>query len=409
MEWFLKRSFLLILGGLGVVTPAWSFANIQCEGVFRAVEQAGELPGISSVQKFFDSKSPGEALRALKAIQKQNYRESDLSALQQRLAIDLKDKQAVRYEAILDIFDMKKVSELNLPKAKEPVDLVLMTGVANRYLKTRQKLKLDNIKSFEDFTRAGKALYGIDLLVRDYGVVMSGEVRAISNAIELIPQSYNYLKNENPLITVTASRAKPQDILNMKAHVEYFSLVNWSRVSEGAPQILNERIQRTLERLEAGKIDETHRQFSVLTQEAVAWTMERLLSDPKSGSVFLGKEKENVQNYSYLNYQAFMSLHPYTDGNGRMGRLLYDILSQRASQQPERQKVKLNLPFYDLDLFIPAERYPEFIALGTVLKAWILRAKDDAEFIRRSAWSVELFFRLYPEYRSMFPEVGALQ
>lgn len=55
--------------------------------------------------------------------------------------------------------------------------------------------------------------------------------------------------------------------------------------------------------------------------------------------------------------------------------------------------------FYDLEVVPGYRKTPQIEMLSAVLNEWTANAKNDVEFISRSRWSLEFFFRLYPQYR----------
>lgn len=65
---------------------------------------------------------------------------------------------------------------------------------------------------------------------------------------------------------------------------------------------------------------------------------------------------------------------------------------------------KLTRIFSDMQPTSSQRKKGQVEMLATILNEWTASAKNDVEFFSRSQWSLEFFFRMYPEYRVPFLE-----
>ncbi|MBC7458824.1 MAG: Fic family protein, partial [Bdellovibrionaceae bacterium] len=111
------------------------------------------------------------------------------------------------------------------------------------------------------------------------------------------------------------------------------------------------------------------------------------------------------QGELFSTYKAFMALHPFNDGNGRVGRLLYEYLSWKITGR----SADVTLPLFDLDLLSSRGLINSYQAAGNFLNDWVSRAVTDQEFQDRAEVALSALVKIYPNLIFVLPELGEFQ
>lgn len=301
-----------------------------------------------------------------------------------RKALSLNDQKASDreriYQGMLELFDIATVANNMTGKTqKERLSFEKMKAATMKYLAAKERVRLDKIRTLRDLMVAAEKLYGIPYEVRDYSVIMTN-ANSRDYHLDLSKDIYDLLQ-ANPYLTLSENMTRNSDM--HKVMVEYFNI-------KKVPNML----LPTLDKLPLSKVKDLHEDsppVKKLTREVLTRIMDSMMKDEAVRSVD-GRSAVNPEQL----YLAFVSLHGFKDGNGRIARLFYQVMNQRRRGEP----LAIDLVNYDLDLFAGNQQEADMF-VGAYLKFWVRQAKDDREFVSRCYWAFKLHNKIFPEYQGL--------
>jgi hypothetical protein len=340
-------------------------------------------------------RKPGELLALTKAISLIPDERANWVASQYSMRSSASAQTQV-YNGILEIFDASVVARLAPHSPQDAVaDLGLLKSTAQRYVTEKSKVDLKKITSLDQLLKTAEKVFGIQYKFRKDNAFMSDG----SKPIEVTPRAYQTLKS-NRFLTVKDIDEPVAVPGNRRIYVRYctpseidksfYPSSVYATTFRETTRMIRERIQNGSDATDVLPAFFAEAVESILNKSIIS-DLREFSDDPSSF-----RNPENL-------YRIFEALHPFEDGNGRLGRFIYEILT---AQDPLLQKPNfLNLLAFDFDLTLSRNELKNQIIVGTLLNNWILQAKDDAEFILRARWAVEIFSRVYPELRAYFPDI----
>ena len=94
-----------------------------------------------------------------------------------------------------------------------------------------------------------------------------------------------------------------------------------------------------------------------------------------------------------------MGLHPFKTNDKATMLLIYDAMTKQVG----KKSVALDFPSFDMALVYT--NYDERLIAGSLIKRWIIDAKDEADFLERSKQGMQIFLAAYPELKITYPEM----
>lgn len=301
---------------------------------------------------------------------------------------------AKKYQALLELFDASVIASLtNLSNDDAIKQFDYMKAAAKSYESKRDTVDFKKIKTADQLIKAAEEVFNTKFEYRKIFAFMSND----SQPIDVTQEGYRILL-ENTFLTVKEIPQRPKFPGNKVLAVRYWSPYELKANFYG-PEVSLDPFKENANRLRADLrkgTDNFENSLPAFFKEVVESVFSEDIVLSLTETAF---DPAEYQTPEYL-YRLFMSFHPMQDGNGRLGRFIYEFLTARKSKFKKSRF--LNLISYDLDLTLDDANLNKQIIAGTVLNTWILEAKTDAEFIQRARWAVEILLRAYPELRGHF-------
>lgn len=375
----LSKAQILKLKELGIDAlqvahaPTW-FSIINHELLIRPVKLGGEYlfeaaqtkNGLENlIQVTFEMANPYSKDQTLR-VQKRTPKELNDFILQYEI-----DKSP--YWGISDIFDMKYIASIYAKQSlAEPVTIKKMHTIGKSYSANKKTVDLKEIQSLDQFLSAASKIIGSKLEFRDYGAIMGPELK--SNTDHITMSISNLQQMQKNKFLKTESKAS-SDFVYKDVLVEYPSIENYKQFAKILSPKLLEKLNSSSKRSLSAKESEQ------LNRELLIELTEGLFDKTKqSRIVFLATGERKVTPMSL--YVAFVSIHPFTEGNGRSARLFYEMLQLKLGKK--QHTAEFTAPVFDLDLLVAPALLEQTLITGLALKIWIAASKNDQEFLERN-------------------------
>jgi hypothetical protein len=396
----MKLALILALIFLSL-TASKGAAALSCEQVFRPVAHARAqyLDRATLLGLLNSDKSTAQTQSDLENILTKvcTHDEPLLAAYLKPVTESLEKNAPANILSIFKYFDLMTLSNLYRTKIKEIPNLEFVAKATHDMEERILALDVKKIKNFDDFAQAAGTIKGGPMKIRNYSVVMSAEEAKAKAGILLSPElKHNLIENSRFLGMTPASRSNANRI-----EVEYLSLTRILSMNlyqyfkpELKEKLLNFKARNpTPAQVEARA---EGREASALLRESLQELVGQLLH-PQSKAVnhlltqMVGASFVPDHFRGVLLYQAFISIHPFEDGNGRSSRLYYEWLMQNLEGHSEH----LELASFDADLFLERADFKNFVAVSELLNAWIANAKDETQFRERLTLARKLIEQNY--------------
>ncbi len=281
-------------------------------------------------------------------------------------------------ESFFSLFDVFDIATIDRPEMKEKITFKMMNSGVLKYQELLASTDLKKIKTATEFSQQLQKAFNLNFDVRDYEVVMTPHQKG-KNSIKLTGLGLQDLQ-KNPFLTVdlvNKSYQRTADMLPTEADVSYFNLSQIPRIQHLLSSFELGNINRTLE---SGK---TKAQRSAALKMAQTFLLEKFF-DPKE---FRNLSRAFGANESdpYSLYRAFVSLHPYKDGNGRAARLYYRWLV--VNHFPDRSPI-LKILINDNDLLQKSVN-PDEELTWNLTRLWIAEVSSEQELIQRARSAIQ--------------------
>lgn len=282
---------------------------------------------------------------------------------------------------ILKYFDLKSIALLGKGKAlKEISSLDFIKDVSAEYQQRHSEIQFAEINSLSDFLKAAQKLVGNKLQFRSEDVIMTSEINT----------EQSHILSFDSATLAEIKKIKYLELYDESVHssvmihtsVAYSSFAVLKKLSRQNPTLFSPEMAAQLRAVKVNH-DGTHKLGSdrALYRKALKVVMEHLFQQSK-----LLPQLTDWANASpgdlFSTYKAFMALHPFMDGNGRVGRLLYEFLSWKMTGQSEH----VTLPLFDLDLLSARLSIDSYLAAGSFLNDWVSRASSIRNFNSDPKW-----------------------
>jgi hypothetical protein len=309
-----------------------------------------------------------------------------------------------QYGQILNYFDIKTLALLNRGiEVKEIPDLRYVKKATASLISRRQKIDVSRIHKIEDFLAAASQLLGRKISFRDHDVIMSSEEEIANSHLLTLEPATAQMMGANKLLNLYDQQTSRRDG-QVQTGIAYTSIETMQElVSTNQITLPPELAQRLMAVKPSSSGSYRSAESKAVYTEVLECVLTKLVEDYLSPMAIrmISLVGSPSGSTAYDLYRAFMSLHPFSDGNGRSGRIFYELMALRY----ERTSTQLELPIFDLDL-LGVEPPVELLKAGSFLRSWVSRARSDVEFLQRSDVALETLIRFYPRLKTLFPELG---
>lgn len=357
-------------------------------------------PSVESPEKYVNAISYGlnanvPTAQLKKAILALNYKNQDAPEL--RPLNEIRSDSERLYGEILKTFDLKDLVIGHQRSGSDwPTIFDGLKTAANNRLIWRQNIPLEKIQSYENFEVALQRILGLTPEIRTGPIRMS--FSAEHNYLFVSKAERNSLLS-NPLLKIQDHKHQKGDPKHLhKVSVEYWSLdENPVPLKRFLLTALQNEIDRIQPQIRSGQISKDsaevqNLQARILKELSVLlFNLAHYSNLPYFRDVWSEITGPVGQKPTSL-YLLAVSLHPFKDGNGRWARFLIDYLHRHESHRNS-----LWLPNFDLDLYVPAEKFESLSVQGKLLNAWVRKATDDADFMDRAQKALDLFYEMNPQ------------
>ncbi len=303
------------------------------------------------------------------------------------------------YDSLLANYDLKDLARIQAFDSSDTIAALReMKANAASYLTKKKKIDLSKISSVDELIAAYKQIYGFDMEFRKMGVVMTNE----GNPEQILPAWLVDRLQKRSQLKVFLAPTQPSDPALKRVVVSYHIPSPWDLkdAAENKRLVSQELYERARNSIEGDAVDPSHPDVAAVAEQIYRNYIGEYLRQDGVNHVRSTKQLLDA-------YVGFMEYHPFQDGNGRLGRLFFEVLETRANfpYSELRPKGGVSLPVFDLDLMGKPEQLEEALVMGAVTRAWIRQAKSDQEFLERVNVAASAMEKVNPELMALFPQL----
>ncbi|MEK6628071.1 MAG: Fic family protein [Bdellovibrionota bacterium] len=350
-------------------------------------------------QRYIESNSAGDVAAGLKIIldfklfENKNFAAKVFSLLN-------KNNNLKTYGDLLEVFDLRSVllASENRHLNEEIPSFDKMKEVALNWNLTKERIDKTANMSIKQLFAIAHPGENIENSYRKGPVFMGSDVNTSKNYLEAHETLVKNLEYNQFLSTNSKKSNTKNGIFNL--YVEYPTVKNYHKY-QGL--LSDNLVSRLREVGDLQKVDFESPKIQKLNQDLINDLMQFIFDKNKRPKLaeYLDKKVEDITALDV--YTLFMSIHPFEDGNGRLGRMLYYSFNKAKELKTYETLV---MPIFDLDLFSkPSERL-KYLFLGHFFKTYIQKAQTDAEFIKRTREAMNMLKNTDKEVNDIFPDLA---
>jgi hypothetical protein len=310
------------------------------------------------------------------------------------------------YSAIPKYFDIKTLVFLAQGKKIKGIQSFERVKEMSAKLEVAKKqIDLKSIETFKDFLNACRIILGESPQFRTNEVVMTSEKFNSKENFRILTSRFSMeILLKNRLLTLEEMKTS-KDILQQSAMISYFS---FKKLAQSANQLpLSRSLKTNLGKYKDLKDgDELDKNAQELYAQGLEELTKKLFSDVEGQNKIISyatnikRPPDSIPTALEL-YTIFMALHPLSDGNGRVGRLFFDILNAKEASKSDG----LIIPIFDLDLMVSKEELPAYLKYSEIINFYLSKSVDDQDFLNRARTALDSLIKLIPNLQFTFPEL----
>lgn len=302
----------------------------------------------------------------------------------------------------LSVFDLMVFDRVLKKPTAEIKDLKALAEKSKEHFAKRKKVNLRKIKNLDDFVHESQALFDHPIQFRNESVVMSNLYGGFERET-ILPADYHSLVGFNHPLTLNFKNENGTSLV----YVEYLSLL---KIHQRLAPFLKEETRNKLWEFQAGNGKTAglrpaiaREEVQQVTRAAMKEIAEPLFSDNRMLQArfltqLFGESVTATDVNNYMLYRAFMIIHPFQDGNGRLGRLYYEWLTLQANGKSDA----LELADFNVDVFMRSSEIESFHQDSKLINLWVGASTNQSQLQSRIQVAKNYLKKKYPRYSSLW-------
>jgi hypothetical protein len=282
---------------------------------------------------------------------------------------------------VFPFFEMASLHQILKRKTSDIPDLAAVAEATRLQLAKRARIDLEKVQSLQDFAQLAPIYLGQNSEIREAAATMSSPYS---------PSTQPGMKLVSPVIRFKLlsqrSITYKENLRTKRASIEYLNLGKiHQHLRLHLPPLLRARLEALAQKYDLNDPRILNdKDARLVLRESLEHLTNLLFSDVNNelremlqslfGHGLLLSEIE-----PYLLYRAFILIHPFTEGNGRLGRLYFEW----ASMKRTGKRSVLELADFDVDVVMNSKDLKELHDWTRLWNAWIAQAQNEKELLRR--------------------------